>query len=435
MREQISRMVNSFTLTDSVCILDSNNLLTNVSGCCPLNRLQDLVIDLEVRNQTPSPSVDPGVHVFLLGHSMGGIVAADMLILLSCEQPIRPSSSQPGTASAKGDAHPAADDDDSHGNGLDSLMFPHIQGLLAFDTPFLGVAPSALSYSAEGQYRAVANTMSDVATVFGLGSYWGRKADPPAGNETSSQSQTENRKGNSSSSETRDDAQNARAPSWQRRWGRYAMFAGAIGAATAGGAAAVYRQRQNISSGLNWVSSHLAFIGCLTRPAQLRERLEVLDIISLKSGIGCTNFYTFLGEGAQSVQENTGGTASSFTERIVRPKNRTFCVLPREIDSAAAAAGGGGGVDDQTKSPSAESASAERTGISWIEALNNKASDEIKAHTSMFLPNENPGFDTLVRRSCDVIANSVDRRWYATSSGRVPKEGAIASGECEDSIA
>lgn len=41
--------------------------------------LQNKVIDLEVANSTPSPTVDPSVHTILVGHSMGGIVAAETL--------------------------------------------------------------------------------------------------------------------------------------------------------------------------------------------------------------------------------------------------------------------------------------------------------------------------------------------------------------------
>jgi hypothetical protein len=35
------------------------------------NRLQNKVIDLEVANGTPSPTVDPSVRTILVGHSMG----------------------------------------------------------------------------------------------------------------------------------------------------------------------------------------------------------------------------------------------------------------------------------------------------------------------------------------------------------------------------
>lgn len=38
-------------------------------------RLQNKVIDIEVDNGTPSPTVDPSVHVVLVGHSMGYVSA------------------------------------------------------------------------------------------------------------------------------------------------------------------------------------------------------------------------------------------------------------------------------------------------------------------------------------------------------------------------
>lgn len=40
--------------------------------CLPLHgRLQNRVIDIEVENKTPSPSIDPSVRTVLVGHSMG----------------------------------------------------------------------------------------------------------------------------------------------------------------------------------------------------------------------------------------------------------------------------------------------------------------------------------------------------------------------------
>lgn len=53
-------------------------ILLFIVGC----RLQNTVIDLEVANHTASPTVDPSVHVFLIGHSMGGIIATETLLLL-----------------------------------------------------------------------------------------------------------------------------------------------------------------------------------------------------------------------------------------------------------------------------------------------------------------------------------------------------------------
>jgi pimeloyl-ACP methyl ester carboxylesterase len=44
-----------------------------------VSRLLEKVIDIEVTSHTPSPTIDPSVHVILIGHSMGGIVAADAI--------------------------------------------------------------------------------------------------------------------------------------------------------------------------------------------------------------------------------------------------------------------------------------------------------------------------------------------------------------------
>ena len=45
------------------------------------------MIDLEVEMGTASPVVDPGVHVVLVGHSMGGIVAVETVLGIAGERP------------------------------------------------------------------------------------------------------------------------------------------------------------------------------------------------------------------------------------------------------------------------------------------------------------------------------------------------------------
>lgn len=356
--------------------------------------LQNKVIDLEVENQTPSPTVDPAVHVFLLGHSMGGIVGSETIILLATEQPIQPSSSATSSDRPSGT---------TEGRRLvepGSFMFPHIQGLLAFDTPFLGIAPGAVSYSAEGQYKTVVNTLSDVAGVFGF-----RRGSNTDSHNTAQATQSNKRETVSLTDFAAPSTDVAATPSWQR-WGRYAMFAGAIGAAAAGGAAAIYQQRQNITGGWNWISSHLEFVGCLGRPKEQLQRLELLTKIRRERGISCTNFYTCLGEGAQALMEKTRTGETSFSEGIIRSKNRTFCSLPQDIDDTA---------DGRVKP------SSKHRGLSWVKAVNNKAPDEIKAHITMFQLKQNPGFHAIIHGACDVIANSVDRSWYLAATE--PMEG------------
>lgn len=369
-------------------------------------RLQNQVIDLEVANRTASPTVDPSVHVFLVGHSMGGIVAAETLLLLSSEQPIpsKPSSSDQTSP------EPSSVADSERIVEPGSFMFPHIQGVIAFDTPYLGIAPGVVSYGAEGHYRNISsayNTFSDVAGIFGLG---GKK-----GNSNASNAKRQSLPASTSNGDA------AATPSWQR-WGRYAMFAGAAGAVAAGGAAAMYSQRQKITDGWDWVSSHLAFVGCLTRAQELRERLKLLAKVHEDRGIGCINFYTCLGQRAAAVVDDTNQGQTSLSQRILRSKYRTFCALPSDIE------------EHDPTDPS-------EMGLRWSRTVNDKATDEVGAHISMFLPKQNPAFDLLVRQASDVLVKSIDKGWYSTATGPVEevdeenskdaRKGSQAGADCQ----
>ncbi|KAA8651904.1 hypothetical protein EYZ11_009461 [Aspergillus tanneri] len=357
------------------------------SVCMFREWLQNQVIDLEVANRTASPTVDPSVHVFLVGHSMGGIVAAETLLLLASEQPIPPKPSHTADLLHSGTA------DNSHTIEPGSFMFPHIQGVLAFDTPFLGIAPGVVSYGAEGHYRSATsayNTLSEVAGLFGIG----------GGNSSSGTGvgqQREAREASSSQSASNNSSTDAAAtPSWQR-WGRYAMFAGAAGAVAAGGAAAMYSQRERLTDGWGWVSSHIAFVGCLVHPSELRQRLGLLSKVHEERGIGCINFFTCLGQGATSLIENPDQANMSFSQKIIRSKHRTFCTLPPEIEG-----------QDMKIFPAA--------GLTWVRASNDKAGDEVKAHVTMFSPKDNPAFDELANDTCKALVKSIDKAWYSSAT-------------------
>ncbi|KAL1969300.1 hypothetical protein VTN77DRAFT_9492 [Rasamsonia byssochlamydoides] len=364
--------------------------------------LQDKVIDLEVANQTPSPTIDPSVHVILLGHSMGGIVGAETLLLLASEQPLPPPSSlNKRTESATG--RPS-----SPVETAPFFMFPHIQGLVAFDTPFLGIAPGVVSHGAEEHYKTATtaySALSEVAGLFGLG-----------GSKTTSRTTTttSTRKAlplpAATGDATSDDA--AATPSWQR-WGRYAMFAGAAGAVAAGGAAALYSQRDRITAGWSWMASHLEFVGCLARPGDLRKRVASLTDLHKDRGIGSVNFYTCLGRAAAGTRTTTTRTtsqtrgtssSSSFIRRLPRGKIRTFCQLPEDFDK-----------DDPMISNSTES------GLKWLIAVNDKAQDETTAHTAMFTPRDNPSYYKLAGETAKVIVRLVDEGWYASATRPQPQ--------------
>lgn len=355
------------------------------------------MIDLEVANHTASPTVDPSVHVVLIGHSMGGIVGADVLLLLASEQPI-PRNPTSGMQTSGMQLEST--------DGIESMvepgtfMFPHVQGVLAFDTPFLGIAPGVISYGAEGHYRNAAtayNTFSEVAGLFGYGG-----KDNASGKGAASAAPKEPAK----SLPSPPDA--AATPSWQR-WGKYAMFAGAAGAVAAGGAA-MYTQRQKLTEGFGWVSSHLEFVGCLARASELDQRRARLSSVKEERGIGCVNFYTCLGKGATSLVENTSASKTSFSQKIIRAKNRTFCSLPKEVEGG-----------EESHSP----------GLLWTKAVNDQATDETTAHTAMFLSKQNPAFFEMLSEACAVLVKSIDKGWYESST-EPAKEGGQPTDAAQD---
>ena len=103
------------------------------------------MIDLEVISGTPSPTVEPSVRTILIGHSMGGIVAAEAVLGICREKPI-------------------VDGEESGDSG--HLMFPYIQGVLAFDTPYLGISPGVVAHGAEGQWKTGKAWYETAAGIF-----------------------------------------------------------------------------------------------------------------------------------------------------------------------------------------------------------------------------------------------------------------------------
>ena len=363
-------------------------------------RLENKVIDLEVAQSTPSPTVDPSVHVILCGHSMGGIVAAEGYLLLASEQPIPaalsaqnserpnfPSNTTLGSATSTSHPTPARSNAASQ---TKTSMFPHIQGILAFDTPYLGLAPGMVAHSLEGGHKVVANaynTYNEMSSMFS----WANKSEPNVSTSAASRSKPVGALPAPVSASTEDAAA---APKWQA-WGKYAMFAGAAGAVVAGGAAALYSQREKLSAGWKWASDHLLFVGELFKPENLRKRVESLEHEFQGRGGGCANLYTNLGKGA------SGGYGIS---ESLAGKERTFCNLPVHVSQDRKEIKQGA---DQSK-PSA---------FKWIKAVNEKAADETTAHVSMFIPRDNPGFYAMGEQAKACIASWIDQGWYRTSTG------------------
>ena len=285
---------------------------------------------------------------------MGGIVAAETLLAIASDVPIPASPSGDSTtlSAPMGASTPPP-----------SFIFPHIAGILAFDTPYLGISPGVIAYGAESHVRAASSawsSVSDVASAFGY-SKAARSATSPA---TSSTNATKLLPPPVASS-TKDDA--AAVPTWQR-WGKVAMFAGAAGAVAAGGAAA-YLKRDTISEGFGWVSSHLEFVNCLARPEDLRKRLDRVCKLQKDGQIEFRDVVTVVGtdKGARSASE--GDISLLGTER-------TFCNLPP---------------------PSSKNSE-------YFEfTRNERPKHETAAHMEMFNRRTNTGYFSLANRARDLL--------------------------------
>ncbi|KAI9827744.1 MAG: hypothetical protein M1832_004233 [Thelocarpon impressellum] len=309
-------------------------------------RLQNKVIDLEVEAGTPSPTVDPSVRTILVGHSMGGIVAAETVLAIASEDPVA----------------------DGADREMQSFMFPYIQGVLAFDTPYLGIAPGVVAHGAEGHYNTATSVVTQLSGL--AGGLWGGSAAATASKPQAKQAQaalpappTPSAEAESATTTTTKDTDATATPAWQR-WGKVAMFAGAAGAVAAGGAAA-YMKREQLTEGWGWVGSHLEFVGCLMRGEELQRRLQRVLELRERRGLGFADLYTALGAAAKAGAIGKSGLLA---------QDRTFCVLPK-------------------------SAARER----FVRLVNDQATDEAWAHMNMFYPRENPGYYNMGEKAKELV--------------------------------
>jgi len=282
-------------------------------------RLLEKVIDIEVAAGTASPTIDPSVRTILLGHSMGGIVAAETVVGLTSEEPIYSEDGVEKSSSSL--------------PSLNSLMFPYIQGVLGFDTPYLGISPGVVAHGAEGHYQNAAAAYTSITSLFGASAATATAAAakpkpvaalpaPPASSSASS-------------------------GGWNR-WGKVAMYAGAAGAAAAAAGAAYYN-REQLTEGMSWATSHLEFVGSLARPEEMKKRVAYMVRLKPEMGVGFGNLYTRLGNAA--VDKPVGVMST------VLGSERTFCNLPAGRQPAG----------------------------TWKQAVNEKATDETLAHMSELL--------------------------------------------------
>jgi len=247
---------------------------------------------------------------------MGGIVAADTTLLITSDKMIE--SSEPG---------------DIESSQLNSLMFPYIQGVLAFDTPYLGISPGVVAHGAEGHFNTASTAftqLSGLATTI-----WGTKTAVDASKD----------KKEPVAALPAPSAKDTPASGWAK-WGKIAAAAGGV-AAVAGAGTAAFVNRDKITEGWSWVGSHLEFVGCLMQGENLRKRVTAMLELHENLDVGWANLYTRLGK--QALSKNDGSMVGS-----VIGNQRTFCNLPKKNAKDF-----------------------------WQEAINDAAHDEAGAHMCM----------------------------------------------------
>lgn len=386
--------------------------------------LQNKVIDLEVARETPSPNINPGVHVVLCGHSMGGIVAAETLLSIARDEPV-PSSYAKEESNSTEEESGKADSEAKATPEPTRFFFPYIQAVLAFDTPYLGISPGVLAHGAEEQGVTAYKAWDSASKFFGWNSP-NRTASPAAAPEAAGKGLPA---ANSSSS-------------GGSKWGKYAMYGGAA-AAIAGVAGAAYLNWNQINNGLTWAGSHLEFVGCLAKGAELQRRVERIVELQKTHSIGFANFYGALDEKVTSKTKYAGA---------ILGQDRTFCVIPKESRKADSPTGskrdhpssGQGRHDSKRRRTSEEAMEAEmehgeqvhqfvedttKSKGRWVKCVNADAGDELSAHTSMFLKDKNPDYRNMVPRARDQIVEWIDMAWYEESAGEKQQEQQKQEGE------
>ncbi|OZJ02133.1 hypothetical protein BZG36_04582 [Bifiguratus adelaidae] len=162
------------------------------------------------------------VRIVLCGHSMGGIVGADVILRL---------------------------------HGLRHEVMENVLGLLAFDTPFYSLHSDVIAQTAlqrvEGSLPiSISDGYSIVSTVV-----------PAANAVTAASPSLKNMFRRAASSVAANG----------RTWG---TIAGVAGAATAVGVA--LSQRNKVTEGSTWVFEHMQFVSALIKDAELRKRIDDL---------------------------------------------------------------------------------------------------------------------------------------------------------------
>ncbi|KAF9289804.1 hypothetical protein BGZ88_007602 [Linnemannia elongata] len=276
----------------------------------------------------------PPVYVCFLGHSMGGLVAADAALYLEKLPQKSP-----------------------------------IVGILAFDTPYYGLNHSIFTQAAYERAAGLAQKASGVyslasAAYLPAAAAWSSLAVSKTGTTATGYDSNTQSRDQSSSAAVKTEKKEQKPASGGWGWGSIALGIGAAVAAT--GAAVVLNKHMN--DGMQYVTSHIQFVGILWNSLQLKQRVD--DILRLPIGFHC--FYTRVRIPASSANNWKSGL-------------RTFIELTS--------------ISDVTES--------------FFSARNCSGQDEIEAHMEMFNPAKNfdyyPMGDETVKRVRVMVDEALKR--------------------------
>ncbi|KAF9581784.1 hypothetical protein BGW38_001083, partial [Lunasporangiospora selenospora] len=201
----------------------------------------------------------PPVYVCFLGHSMGGLVAADAALQLE-------AYSEPSP----------------------------VIGVLAFDTPYFGLNQSIVTHAAfdraSGYAQKATGAYTTAAAAWGVISAVTAKSNPVeeekkrvlAASSTPSTGSSSTREKSAVTTTTKSTKTSSSSSGWG--WGAIALGVGAA-IATTGAAIAM---NSHVNKGMEYITSHVQFIGVLLDGARLKDRVS--RVLELPISFHC--FYT-----------------------------------------------------------------------------------------------------------------------------------------------
>ncbi|KAL7421529.1 hypothetical protein Q5752_003298 [Cryptotrichosporon argae] len=290
-------------------------------------------------------------QVVLCGHSMGGLLIAD-------------AAQRIAQTTREGDP-----------------MWPNVVGILAFDTPYLGLHPHVFKHhlSRAASHLDTAKTLASnliVLSPFALGLGFGKKSATTSPAPTPSRSGTPaNRPPPTPAADEIGSAlppSDAAASSSSKPWfslpsipapsgkAMYGLGALALGAAAAGTA---YYRRDDLVMGWTWGYEHMTFVRALWDDNGMCARLDNIDRLGRERAVVFANFFTHLPPSGQYTSA------------------RTFALLPPRTHP---------------------------TFPHWRPATNTRAADEVGAHMYMFNGRTNDGFYELGLAVVRVIGERIE---------------------------